>query len=83
MELVAANAQYAKLHEKRPYHEGGFKTWAKERSSKHPYRYDEGVHIYLAPTDLNPGDEFLTEEDANPLARSEADDSLAERQVEV
>jgi hypothetical protein len=66
MELAAAHARYAAVHEDRPFHDGSFKSWAAKRSSSHPYKYDEGVSIFLAETDVQPWDEFLTREDADP-----------------
>lgn len=59
MELAAAQWRYSQMHEDRPYHDGTFTKWAKERSAKYPYHADDGVTIWVAETDLNPHDHFL------------------------
>lgn len=59
MERAAAQAKYAELHEALPFHDGTFAKWAKERSASHPYRYDEGVTVWVAEHDLTPHDHFL------------------------
>lgn len=63
MELEAAEARYAERHKDLQYHDGTFPTdlskWAKERSDTHPYRYDAGVVIFVADTDLEPHNHFL------------------------
>lgn len=60
MERAAANAKYARLHEALPYHDGTQKRWAKERSDSHPYRFDEGVTIWVHDEGLSPDDDFLS-----------------------
>lgn len=67
MEQQAANAAYADLHEKAPYHDGTFTSWAEERSRKHPYRYTDGVTIAVANHDPTPWDKFTTEVSASPV----------------
>lgn len=59
METAAANWRYDQLHEKEPFHDGSFTSWAKDRSGAHPYHYRDGVTVWVARTDINPGDEFL------------------------
>lgn len=59
MQLAAAMALYAQMHETRPYHSGDFKSWAKERSRDYPFRYDDGVSFYLSETEVNPDDDWL------------------------
>ena len=60
MEAAAANALYDELHEKAGYHDGTFSSWAEKRSKSHPYHYRAGVTIWVAQTDLDPTDKFLT-----------------------
>jgi hypothetical protein len=60
METAAAQELYADLHEKEPYHDGTFKSWAEKRSFDHPYHFNDGVTFYAAPVDVNPDDQFLT-----------------------
>lgn len=60
MQLQAAMALYADLHEERPFHDGTFQNWAKERSRAFPFRFDDGVSFYLAETDVDPEDNFLS-----------------------
>lgn len=67
MERTAADARYAKLHDDRKWHDGTFTSWVKEQSTSHPYRFDFGVTIGVADTDIRPDDDFLTREKA-PLA---------------
>lgn len=66
MEREAAGAMYGELHKEEPYHDGSFASWAKERSSSHPYHFGEGVSIGVADVDLSPDDKFTTEVDARP-----------------
>ncbi|HEY9353474.1 MAG TPA: hypothetical protein VIP28_09500, partial [Nocardioides sp.] len=66
MEREAANAAYADLHEDAPFHNGTFTSWAKERSKRHPYRYNDGVTITVAGHDPTPWDKFTTEVNASP-----------------
>ncbi len=67
MEKQAADAAYAKLHEKEPYHDGSFTSWAKDRGPSHPYHFNDGVHIGVAGHDLTPHDLFTTEVNASPV----------------
>lgn len=62
MERAAAVWLYEHLHEDAPYHDGTFTSWAKKRSLSHPYRFDDGVTLWVADTDINPDDQFLTRE---------------------
>ena len=66
MQLAGAQALYADLHEERPYHDGTFADWSKERTSQHPFHHNDGVTIILAAEDLFPDDDFLTNERAAP-----------------
>lgn len=59
METEAAASKWAALHEQHPYHDGTFKSWAKDRSDSHPYHFQAGVTVWVAETDLNPHDHFL------------------------
>ncbi|MEQ7847717.1 hypothetical protein [Nocardioides kribbensis] len=61
MERAAAHARYQALHEELPFHDGTFTNWAEGRSALHPYRFDEGVNVWVAPVDMTPGDKFLTD----------------------
>ena len=60
MDLEAANAKYAELHEARPFHSGNFDDWSEKRSASHPYHANDGVRIWVDTTDWNPDDEFLS-----------------------
>lgn len=59
MELAAAQAKYADMHAERQFHDGSFARWSDKRSASYPYRYDEGVTIGIADSDLAPHDHFL------------------------
>jgi hypothetical protein len=59
MEELAARRRYDMLHEREPYHDGTFENWSKDASAEFPYRYDDGVRIWVAPVDLTPDDDFL------------------------
>lgn len=65
METAAANAKYDRLHKDAPFHngimgEGGdFTSWSATQSDAHPYHFRDGVRIWVAETDHNPGDRFL------------------------
>lgn len=61
MQLQAAMALYADLHADRPFHDGTFENWAAERSRAFPFRYDDGVSFYLAESDVDPDDDFLSQ----------------------
>ncbi|WP_460836530.1 hypothetical protein [Nocardioides marmoraquaticus] len=58
-EKKAAERRYAALHAELPFHDGTFSTWGKEPSALTPFRFDDGVTIVVADTDLNPEDKFL------------------------
>lgn len=73
MEREAAKEAYDELHKEAQYHDGTFQRWSKVRSHQHPYRYDAGVTIGAAETDLTPWDRFTTERDASPLPDSKHD----------
>jgi hypothetical protein len=60
MENAAANARYDDKHRDKPYHDGQFKSWAKDRSPHHPYHARDGVTVWVHDEDLNPDDAFLT-----------------------
>lgn len=75
METEAAQAQYARLHEKRPWHDGTFADWAEEPSADHPYHYSHGTRIWVAEKDLGLGGEFRTRE--NPFADDDEDEEGA------
>lgn len=59
MARKAAERAYEDLHEKRPWHDGTFTVWTSERTQSTPFHYLDGVGIYVAPIDVNPGDNFL------------------------
>lgn len=73
MEREAAAAAYAKLHEKEPYHDGSFTSWASDRGRSHPYHFNDGVSIGVAGHDATPWDAFTTEREASPVLRAEGD----------
>lgn len=70
-EREAAEAAYGALHEEKPWHDGTYTSWAKNRSASHPYRFDMGVTIGVADHDLAPWDQFTTQRGASPLPPSE------------
>lgn len=74
MEQAAADARYARVHDERKWHNGDFTSWAEKPSREHPYRYDFGVTIGVAETDLYPDDKFLSDERCGPLPTQKPDD---------
>lgn len=62
MATEAAQAQFARLHEKRPWHDGTFADWAEKPDADHPYHYAHGTRIWVAERDLNLGGAFTTRE---------------------
>lgn len=68
MERAAADWSYDRLHEERPYHDGTWSQWSKERSLSTPFHYRDGVQIYVSTTDDDPDDLFTTEATASPWA---------------
>lgn len=71
MQLKGAARLYSMLHEDAPYHDGTFKSWAKEASPSHPFHAADGVTIWTAPWDIRPWDEFLTNKNASPTRPSD------------
>jgi hypothetical protein len=69
METAAAEAQFARLHEKRPWHDGTFTDWAEKPSTEHPYHYTYGTRIWVTETDLGLGGAFTARE--NPYKGEE------------
>lgn len=59
MEQAAAEARYDLLHKERPFHDGTFKKWSKERTAEFPCHFRDGVEIWVSDSDLNPHDHFL------------------------
>ena len=78
MEQRAADAAYAKLHEKEPYHNGSFTSWSKDRGPDHPYHFNDGVSIGVSGYDIAPHDKFTTERDASPEPPEGGDDQVPE-----
>lgn len=63
----AAQDKYKALHEERPYHDGSFTDWAKDRSAQYPFHFEAGVTVDVAEDDLHPWDEFTKKVDASPV----------------
>ncbi|KAB2807983.1 hypothetical protein F9L07_25270 [Pimelobacter simplex] len=61
MARASANARYDDLHDERPYHDGTFTHWAKDRSAAHPFHARDGVTIWVTTEDLTPDDDFLSD----------------------
>lgn len=80
MEREGARGLYEELHEKLPYHDGTFRNWAEKRSRAFPFKYDEGVTIGVADSDLTPWDHFTTERDATPWQPPESAGDVGEVQ---
>lgn len=59
MAREAAERRYDAVHEKEPFHDGTFSSWAKEPSGRHPFRHTDGVTIWIADRDLTPDDDFI------------------------
>lgn len=59
-QLAAANRLYDKRHEDEPYHDGSETIWTEKPTRLTPFHFRDGVTIYLAETDENPDDDFLT-----------------------
>ena len=59
-ERAAAAALWAQMHAERPYHDGTESLFSEKRTRATPYRYDEGVTLFVSEVDLNPDDQFLT-----------------------
>lgn len=75
MEKAAAERLYTQLHEDKPYHDGTWQSWAKEPSRTHPFHASDGVTIWVAPVDLQPGDKFTTDALASPTPKGGESDS--------
>lgn len=60
MQEQAARAKYERKHEKAPWHDGTFETWAAEPTKDTPYHFRHGTNIWVAETDLGLGGDFLT-----------------------
>lgn len=60
MSNLAARRKYDDLHQDRPFHDGTFTSWAKEADRDHPFRYDDGVTVWVSSEDLTPDDDFLS-----------------------
>lgn len=58
-QLAAAQALYADQHMERPYHDGSFQSWSKERTRAYPFHYRDGVSMYLAPIEMDPDNQWL------------------------
>lgn len=71
MQRAAAERRWSSLHEARPYHDGTFRSWRKEPDDQHPFRFDDGVTIWVTDgEDPSPDDQFLAVESPGPPAGS-------------
>lgn len=70
MELEAAQFAYEEKHKDLEWHDGTFQSWSKVRTAEFPYRFDMGVRVGVARTNLAPWDEFTTKVDASPVPPS-------------
>lgn len=77
MEEAAANAKYDDLYGGK-FHDGTFKNWSEKRNASHPYGHRDGVRIWVAETDLDPDDEFLTAGASQKAGGDEAESEDAE-----
>jgi hypothetical protein len=57
---AAAARRYEQMHHDMPFHDGNFANWSKNASLDAPYRYDDGVTIWVSPDDITPDDHFLS-----------------------
>jgi predicted amidophosphoribosyltransferase len=71
MEREAAQAAYEAKHEKAPWHDGTFESWAGEQSPEHPYHFRHGVTVGVADRNVAPWDKFTTKAKASPIAPSD------------
>lgn len=55
-----AQRKYEALHKELPYHDGTFAQWSKEPTDATPFHFSDGVTVYVADSDINPDDDFLT-----------------------
>jgi hypothetical protein len=78
MMRAGAQKRYELLHEKEPYHDGSFSSWAKEPSKTHPYHFSAGVRIFVAREDMAPHDNFLSDANASPHLRHEGGDDVGD-----
>lgn len=59
MARMGALNRYNLLHGKKPWHDGTFTSWAEKPSLEHPFKFDDGVNIWMSQYDLTPDDDFL------------------------
>lgn len=67
----SARAEYARLHEKRPWHDGSFSKWSEEPSATFRFHFQHGTHIWAADTDHELGGDFLRSEGRPALDSSD------------
>lgn len=60
IEAASAKTLWELKHKDRPWHNGDFSSWAAEPSVTHSVHRDAGVNIWVAPTDLGVGGDFLS-----------------------
>jgi hypothetical protein len=59
MERAGVQAKYDARHQKLPWHDGTFTSWAKDRSDSHPYHHSSGTTIWVSTVDHGLGGDFL------------------------
>lgn len=72
-----AEAAYEALHKKRPWHDGTFTDWVKDRDADHPFYFTHGVKVGVAEVDVNPWDDFTKRVNQSPIEPA-ADAPVAE-----
>ncbi|MBO9523915.1 MAG: hypothetical protein J7518_20465 [Nocardioidaceae bacterium] len=77
-QLAAAKRLFELMHKDKPYHDGKEQLWSETPSRATPFHFLDGHSLYLAETDENPDDDFLSQRTGQTRLfgqASEADES--------
>lgn len=60
MVLQSAQREFEDKHHARPFHDGTWTSWSDKWSPEFRYHYSDGQRIWVADSDYDPSDNWLT-----------------------
>lgn len=66
MQLKAAQRRYDEIHKDAAYHDGSFQNWAEKPSLDYPFKYNDGVTIWLSSEPGSDEEDWLQQAVSRP-----------------